>query len=1297
MVSLAAAFAAASDMLPSIEKFRSPDAEHRPETWFHLIGQNISKEGISADIRAIAEAGIGGVQLFHGSGGKGMPERWPGTSGAVKCLSPEWDELIAFVANACSARKLGFTLQNCPGWATSGGPWISPSNSMRGLKFVRADVVSDGKSRIVAKLPVPSGEPWRDWRDIAVVAFPSLNDDSGEYLAPVSVVTNGASLLYVFDRPVTIRSLVLPAPRHLNSRFSYRLDTSVRFEAVDGTCRTVAETEYPTGCWLDEMPFTLSCRPETSAKWRLTVSSPHKCDLSRVLFSAAARMDNWEGLAGWTLRGGTTNRVVEPDPSGKIDPDRLKVFPADAISNGEFSSILPSGRWTVLRFAHVNLGETNGPAPEEATGWECDKFDPRGAEAHFAAYAGRLADGPLAGRGLKGVLIDSWECARQTWTARMPEFFRAKNGYDVLPRLPALLGYVVGDTASTKRFLSDWRRTTSELVEKNYYRRMAELAHAKGLSISWEMSFGHVLPGDPLAYYSHADVPVCEFWQPFGTDGGVSDNDFNPVRPCSSAAHLYGKRRSSAEAFPSLRLTWHEDFNLLKSVVDRRYGYGVTHCLLHTYTHNPRIDLPPPGSSLDRRVGTPFSRLQTWWRFMPGLTDYLSRCSLMLEAGRPVVDVLLYLGDDPLHIPSEDIAFPHSCKYDYLNRDALFNRLSVRNGRLVAPGGAEYRAIWLPERCEYGEETAARFKELEKAGIAIVRGSPLFPWAADLECEGRVNWYHRTDGNADWYFISAPAEGFEGEISFRKTGDVEIYDPVSGAVRPAVMRNGKLFFDLSPAESIFVVFREGALKPVEKSVEKWSSVLDGPWKVCFDPGWGAPAECEIASLVPWRSFPEMDEEGRAYSGTARYCIDFTVPSAACGAGKRISIDLGKVVSFAEVEVNGHPAATLWCRPYRCDITSLIRPGVNTLTVKVTSPWGNRLTFDAGRPEQLRKTWTQPWPHSKRPLEDYGMTGPVVVSVTEGGSGETMETVKTGPSRTDLIRSWLSSSDRKRVFSAMHRGDCRNYPENSLDAVRSCIALGAEIVELDIKRTKDGRFVVIHDRTLDRTTNGKGEVSTFTFEEIRRLRLRERQGGEGSRITSSRVPSLEEVLALAHGKVLVNIDNIMEYPREIIEAIVRAGAVRDVIVKARFSPDEAKRALGPYWRLVESGELIFMPVMPFFGANREVGIRNLDLWLAEEKRECFVYEMCFSSEDEMMLRTAKVRSARNPPRIWVNTLTDRLGAGFGEVDFYTISARTATRLAEPDIIWGRMIDAGATVIQTDYAAELMVYLYRSGRK
>ena len=174
-------------------------------------------------------------------------------------------------------------------------------------------------------------------------------------------------------------------------------------------------------------------------------------------------------------------------------------------------------------------------------------------------------------------------------------------------------------------------------------------------------------------------------------------------RPCVSAAHIYGKRRVAAEAFTSFKLTWNETLADLKRDADRHFARGVTHLVFHTYTHNPRIGLAPPGSAFGRGIGTPFMRGQSWWRHMPLFTDYAARCGELLERGKPVVDVLWYLGDDCAHKPSEKHPFPKGFKYDYCTFDALSTRAAAKDGRIDFPDGMKGGILSLGRVCGVAE------------------------------------------------------------------------------------------------------------------------------------------------------------------------------------------------------------------------------------------------------------------------------------------------------------------------------------------------------------------------------------------------------------------------------------------------------------------------------------------------------------------------------------------------------------------------------------------------------------------
>lgn len=286
------------------------------------------------------------------------------------------------------------------------------------------------------------------------------------------------------------------------------------------------------------------------------------------------------------------------------------------------------------------------------------------------------------------------------------------------------------------------------------------------------------------------------------------------------------------------------------------------------------------------------------------------------------------------------------------------------------------------------------------------------------------------------------------------------------------------------------------------------------------------------------------------------------------------------------------------------------------------------------------------------------------------------------SRTEAIRAKLMSKDRDYVFVAMHRGDWRNFPENSKGAILSSIRLGADIVELDVQMTKDGRFILNHDPTLNRTTTGKGKVSDLTLAEIKKFKMRDAKG----KPTDYEVLTLEEALELTRGKILMNIDKFTAHPKEILDAVAAVGALKEVVVKSLHAPDEARKFFGPYWKNVEQGELLYMPVVQFCWKNHKKAAHDLPLWLAEEPRKASMYEICVDAPEHAK-RLGEVVKAKGAPRLWVNTMWDSLDAGHGD----------ERALLDPDAHWGWVLDQGATMMQTDYAAELIVYLLQNGRR
>ena len=160
-----------------------------------------------------------------------------------------------------------------------------------------------------------------------------------------------------------------------------------------------------------------------------------------------------------------------------------------------------------------------------------------------------------------------------------------------------------------------------------------------------------------------------------------------------------------------------------------------------------------------------------------------------------------------------------------------------------------------------------------------------------------------------------------------------------------------------------------------------------------------------------------------------------------------------------------------------------------------------------------------------------------------------------------------------AFVAHRGGIVPGYPENTLAAFRQAVKHGAEVIEVDLRGTKDGEVVIMHDETLDRTTNGKGKVTDYTLAELKKL---DAGGGE-------RIPTYEEALQLVAGTGVKLLLDIKESPvldkRKVVRLTDKYNAALNVIVGLRNLDDlRAFRALNPNLRT-----LGFIPDIKDIGA------------------------------------------------------------------------------------------------------------------
>ena len=306
----------------------------------------------------------------------------------------------------------------------------------------------------------------------------------------------------------------------------------------------------------------------------------------------------------------------------------------------------------------------------------------------------------------------------------------------------------------------------------------------------------------------------------------------------------------------------------------------------------------------------------------------------------------------------------------------------------------------------------------------------------------------------------------------------------------------------------------------------------------------------------------------------------------------------------------------------------------------------------------------------------------------------------------ILNRWQNPSSTD-IFVVAHRAAFMEnrqiiLPENSLPAIEYAIALGVDMVELDIRATGDGRFVLIHDATVDRTTNGSGAVAALTLAQLKRLRLIDEVSGAPTEYT---VPTLEEVYAAVKGRIMVNLD-----PKLAVADLGRAlqiaadmGVAGQVILKGtadtpeQLSGIEAMLATLPF----AAG---FMPM------HWDKNLRDLNAVAASfaalrpQAAEMVVNISRGSGarliQDGGLLFSPQARALakRYDLHLWINTLyIDPLLHPLSRMDrlMWNGGRHDVLGLTYPDRVFGFWVEQGASIMQTDEPKFLIDYLARRG--
>ena len=649
------------------QRFLNPPQSAKPWVFWYWMHAAVSKEGITADLEAMKEVGIGGAYLMPI---KDTAHRIP-FQPTVRQLSPEWWAMVKFAIQEAKRLDLQLGMHVSDGFALAGGPWITPEMSMQKLVWTKTYVAAGSNEKI--NLSQPEGKE-NYYKDIAVYAYPAVSNAafSEVVLVPSVITSNGtrASFLsfessgnqsfksdsscwiqYKYPKPFTCRSVRIKTGG--NSYQAHRLSVYVSDDGDE--FKKVHQLQAPRHGWQDADEDVTHTIPETTAQYFRFVyekqgSEPGSEDLDAAKWKPSLKVmgiylsdepviNQYESKNGsvWRVSSATTKEEV---PVGSaVQLKNIVNLTGKMDADGNLNWKAPAGNWVIVRIGHTSTSHTNYTGGA-GLGLEVDKFNAKAVKLQFDNWFGKAfaQDPALAKQVLKVFHVDSWECGSQNWGANFAAEFKKRRGYDLMPYLLVMAGIPIESADKSEKVLHDVRTTIAELVNDVFYATLKKEAHALGCSVSAE-AIAPTMVSDGLMHYKHSDLPMGEFWLNSPTHDKPND-----MRDAISGAHIYGKKIIQSESFTTVRMDWTEHPGSLKVVGDRNFALGINKMVMHVFTHNPWLD-KKPGMTLDG-VGLYYQRDQTWFKQSKAWIEYIRRCQSLLQMGDPVVDVAVFIGEE---------------------------------------------------------------------------------------------------------------------------------------------------------------------------------------------------------------------------------------------------------------------------------------------------------------------------------------------------------------------------------------------------------------------------------------------------------------------------------------------------------------------------------------------------------------------------------------------------------------------------------------------------------------------------
>lgn len=582
-------------------------------------------------------------------------------------------------------------------------------------------------------------------------------------------------------------------------------------------------------------------------------------------------------MLGNTPRSGKkpTNKI-----SYIVNKEEILDLTSHMDADGNLNWEVPNGKWSIMRFGYTCTGSH---VSTSSGGWQGSVLDYMSKEA-FDFYWKDVVEpifttaGNHVGTTLKYMETDSWECGGMNWTDNFSEEFKHYRGYEILSYLPIVAGFVVDDIKSSNAFLADFRKTLGDLVAYNHYARFSEYAHQYNMGIQPESAGPHAGPMDGIKNYGFSDIVMSEFWSP-SPHRPLPHNRFF-LKQASSAAHIYGKKIVGAESFTTIGPHWNDElWHDQKSAFDHEICAGLNRMYFHTFTCSPP-EAGLPGQ--EYFAGTHVNPQVTWWEQSGAFIDYMHRTQSLVQNGKFVADVLYYYGDHVPNVFSIKSTDPAGAMpgFDYdVTDENIFLQLKMKDGKVVVPGGVEYRVVVLPDHKVLSMEVLKKVEEILLQGAQVIGNRPEYTislvggvrerkqfhelvdkiWGADESEKGEktygkglITWgrtareylmskgvsrdfyveenentsdydyIHYSIGESEVYFVTnQTTDRKKINCQFRVSGlQAELWDALTGEIRDATaftQKHGltKVPLTLEPYGAIMVVFN----KPIDKDLQ----------------------------------------------------------------------------------------------------------------------------------------------------------------------------------------------------------------------------------------------------------------------------------------------------------------------------------------------------------------------------------------------------------------------------------------------------------------------------------------------